>query len=813
MEQLTVEQDAEATGKAASGGCFHCGEPLGAETIHDGDHDFCCTGCHTVYRIIRDSGLDDFYAISEAPGFSASRQSPADFSWLDDPATQERLLLFRQDGVARVLFQLPQIHCASCVWLLEKLYRLHPGITQSRVNFNRRELSVVFREQEISLRQLVELLDRIGYRPAIRLADIEGGEAAPVNRRLIYQLGVAGFAFGNIMLFSFPEYLGLDAVSESEFARYFGYLNLALALPVFLYSSTDYFKSAWAGIRVREINMDVPISLGILALFFQSTWDVISQSGPGYFDSLAGLLFFMLSGKWFQQKSFDRLSFERDYRSYFPVSATLEQGGTLPLNQLNPGHRIVVRNQELVPADGILLEGDARIDYSFVTGESAPVAVAAGEKIYAGGRQTGARILVQLTHTVRQSYLTQLWNEQAFQDRDKGRASRIARTMGTWFTWVILAIGTGSLLYWWPSDPSRALYAFTSVLIIACPCAIALAIPFLMGNGVRILGRAGAYLRHPQVIENLAATDDLVLDKTGTITYAEQSAVRWEGDPLGEAEQQAIAALARQSIHPLSRNLLRHLGEPPRSLAVEAFEERPGEGLQGRVRGENWRIGRLGYVPAGEADGLTLVEVEHEGRFLGSFRFRPVYREGLDRMIADLPRGMETFLVSGDRPVDTDYLGGLVGADHLLFRQAPADKLHFVEDLQTRGRRVAMIGDGLNDAGALRQSDAGIVVTESLNNFTPASDIILSADSFRRLPAIIRLSRRLVTHVFIAYGIALMYNTVGLSFAVQGELSPVIAAILMPASSFTILFYSWLASHGEALRLGFPMHDEDHPRT
>lgn len=810
MQQDSAATEAAEAAPATAGGCFHCGEPLGADTVRDAEHAFCCTGCHTVFRIIRDSGLDDFYAISEAPGFSASRQSPADFSWLDDPATQEKLLLFRQDGTARVLFQLPQIHCASCVWLLEKLYRLHPGITSSRVNFNRRELSVVFREHEISLRQLVELLDRIGYRPAIRLADIDSQGERPVNRRLIYQLGVAGFAFGNIMLFSFPEYLGLDAVSESEFAQYFGYLNLALALPVFLYSSTDYFRSAWAGIRVREINMDVPISLGILALFFQSAWEVLSQTGAGYFDSLAGLLFFMLSGKWFQQKSFDRLSFERDYRSYFPVSATLEQGGTLSLNQLNPGHRIVVRNQELVPADGILLEGEARIDYSFVTGESAPVTVAAGEKIFAGGRQTGSRILVQLTHTVRQSYLTQLWNEQAFQDRDKGRASRIARTMGTWFTWVILVIGSASLLYWWPTDPSRAIYAFTSVLIIACPCAIALAIPFIMGNGVRILGRAGTYLRHPQVIENLAATDDLVLDKTGTITYAEQSAVSWEGDTLDEEEKQAIAALARQSIHPLSRNLVRHLGEPPRSLSVEGFEELAGEGLRGEVRGVAWRLGRLGYVPAGEADGLTLVEVERAGRFLGSFRFRPVYREGLDQVIGDLSGSLHTYLVSGDRPVDTDYLGGLVGADRLRFRQAPADKLRFVQELQDRGRRVAMIGDGLNDAGALRQSDAGIVVTESLNNFTPASDIILSAESFRRLPAIVRLSRRLVVHVFIAYGIALMYNTVGLSFAVQGELSPVIAAILMPASSITILLYSWAASHGEALRLGFPLHDEDH---
>jgi P-type Cu+ transporter len=795
---------------ASKPACFHCGEPCTEEALQADDKDFCCTGCHTVYRILQESGLDDFYQISEKPGFPLSAKEKADFSWLDDPETRDRLVLFRQNGTARVMFQLPQIHCASCVWLLEKLFHLHKGILQSRVNFNRRELSVVYREEELSLRELVELLDKIGYRPAIQLADIDGGETRAVNRRLIYQLGVAGFAFGNIMLFSFPEYLGLDAVSESQFAKYFGYLNFALALPVFFFSATDYYRSAWAGIRVREINMDVPISLGIVALFGQSAFDVLSQTGPGYFDSLAGLLFFMLTGKWFQQKSFDRLSFERDYRSYFPVSATMEDGSACSLHKLHPGHRIVVRNQEIIPADGVLLDGDARIDYSFVTGESAPIKVGAGEKIYAGGRQTGARILVQLTHSIKQSYLTQLWNEQTFQEQDKGRASRIARTMGTHFTWVILSIAFATLFYWWPVDSGKAIYAFTSVLIIACPCAIALAIPFIMGNGVRILGRDKAYVRHPQVIENLAATRELVLDKTGTLTYADQSDIRWEGAALTEEERRSVAALARQSTHPLSRNLSRMLGETPRALAVEEFEEIPGQGLRARLRGEVWRLGRLGHGPSG--DGVTRVEVERDGRFLGMYLLRPRYREGLAEVMQALPADLERHLVSGDQPVDTAFLGDLVsGPDHLHFRQQPADKLNYVRSLQEKGQRVVMIGDGLNDAGALRQSDVGVVITESLNNFTPSSDMILSADRFTRLPSIFKLSRRLVRHVFIAYGLALMYNTVGLSFAVQGLLSPIIAAILMPASSITIVIYAWAASWGEAARLGFPLNDQDHP--
>ncbi|MEZ5031558.1 MAG: heavy metal translocating P-type ATPase metal-binding domain-containing protein [Saprospiraceae bacterium] len=811
MDQVEFAALSDTTLVTESGiSCFHCGEPCAHEAVHTDEHDFCCQGCLTVYQIITQNGLDDFYALSDTPGFSLSKSEKLDYSWLDDPETRERLIAFRQGSTLRVMFELPQIHCASCVWLLEKLYRLHPGITQSRVNFNRRELSVVFQEDQISFRELVELLDHIGYRPSIRLADLNKEHAPAVNRRLIYQLGVAGFAFGNIMLFSFPEYLGLDSLRESVFSRYFGYLNLALALPVFLFSASDYFRSALAGIRVKEINMDVPISLGILALFFRSSYDVLSATGAGYFDSLAGLVFFLLIGKWFQQKSFDRLSFERDYTSYFPVSATLENGQTRSLNQLVPGDRILVRHQELIPADGVLLEGEARIDYSFVSGESAPIAIEPGEKIYAGGRQTGARLLIQLSHTVRQSYLTQLWNEQAFQSDEKGRASRIARIMGTWFTWIIVGIALATLIYWLSVDASKALHAFTSVLIIACPCALAMAIPFLMGNGVRILGNNGAYVRGPQVIESLAGTDLLVLDKTGTITYADQSEIRWTGSPLDPTTKEAIAAICQQSIHPLSQGLVRHLGRAPRAIQVERFEELPGQGLRGIVHGQQYAVGR--FLPKDQSeDGQgTRVDIQVDGEYLGVFRFEPRYREHLEQVLQNLPKTMKTYLVSGDQAVDEGYLADLFGgSDHLHFRQQPSDKLAFVRDRQNDGHRVLMIGDGLNDAGALRQSDVGMVITESLNNFTPASDLILSSRSFDRLPSIHRLARSLVRHVYIAYGVALAYNVVGLSIAVQGNLSPVVAAILMPISSLSVIIYAWVASHWTSRRLGFSFHDHD----
>lgn len=790
--------------------CYHCGEPCDQEVIIANDHPFCCTGCHTVYRILNENGLDAFYAMDKHPG-SPQRNIVTDFSWLDDPDTIARLLLFRSEDQSRILFELPQIHCASCVWLLEKLYRLHPGIIRSRVNFNKRELSVVFNESLLSLRNLVELLDRIGYRPALHLIDIEQSKRKNVNRRLIYQLGIAGFAFGNIMLFSFPEYLGLDRADIHGLAPYFGYLNMILAMPVFFYSAVDYYKSAWASIRAREINMDVPITLGILALFFQSAWEVLSLTGAGYFDSLAGLLFFMLTGKWFQQKTFDRLSFERDYRSYFPVAATMDDGSTQSLHLLQPKDVIQVRHGELVPADGILLEGHARIDYSFVTGESIPLPITTGGKIYAGGRQTGGLIRVYLTHTVRQSYLTQLWNDQAFQEGEKGKASRIAKVMGTRFTFVILTITIASLLYWWPHDHGKAIFAFTSVLIIACPCAIALAIPFIMGHGVRILGRTNAYVRHAQVIEQLASVDCIVWDKTGTLTVAGEGDIHWEGQPLSPEDREAIRAVAGQSTHPLSRQLFSSLEKSEKdTIQVTEFQEITGIGISGRVGGKIWRIGRDNSSNDVE-DTITQTGIWKEGIFLGRYKFRPRYRANLMKVSRQFPQQIRQSLVSGDHPVDTEFLAKVVGGENRLhFRQQPMDKLEFIRSEQEAGHKVAMIGDGLNDAGALRQSDVGIVLTSSMNNFTPASDMILDGNQFDKLPAIFRFSRRLVMHVFIAYGLALLYNVVGLSFAVRGMLSPIVAAILMPASSISIVTYSWLASWMESKSAGLHEDDENH---
>lgn len=781
--QSPIKEGAEASASS----CYHCGEDCPEQPVVFQEKNFCCEGCRMVFDILQVNDLGQFYQIEERPGTSLKGMKKEKYEWLESEEVAFQLLDYRDEKIAKVTFELPQIHCASCVWLLENLYRLNDGILGSKVNFLKKEAYLTFDVKTLTLKQVVELLALIGYAPSIDLGSLSKDEtAAPKDRTFNYQLGVAGFAFGNIMLLSFPEYLGLDDLS---FQRWFGYLNVLLALPVVAYSGRDYLRSAWTGIRQRHFNIDVPIALGMLTLFGRSLFEIFTHTGAGYLDSLAGLVFFLLVGKWFQQRTYHRLSFERDYRSYFPIAATLLKNGvekSVTLDELKEGNHILVKNEELIPSDGILMNGEGRIDYSFVTGESEPVRKASGDHLFAGGRQKGGPIEIALTKKVSQSYLTQLWNDEAFAKETSSHASRLADKVGRYFTFAILAVAFSTLFYWLPKDSSTAINAFTAVLIIACPCAVALSIPFTLGNVVRLFAKQKFFVKNTQAIEDLAEVDTIVFDKTGTITEAEKSVFNFEGNPLSDAEKKMVAALTTFSSHPVSRGIFawtkegsQNNGDTEQLTKIIDFKEHIGQGTEGWY--DNSFI-ELKKSPNGTA--LTI-----NGKHKGIFIQQNHWRKGLERLLHSWEKRFELHLLSGDNDRERERLSAFFSAGNLHFDQSPQNKLDFIKGLQAKGQKVLMLGDGLNDAGALRQSDIGLVVTDNTNNFTPASDGILEAGKFSQLPRFQQFARKGVRVVYAAYLLALVYNVIGLSYAVQGELSPVIAAILMPLSSITIVAF------------------------
>lgn len=791
MEIPTPRMDALEEPTVVSTACTHCGEECQDQQLMGPEQSFCCLGCKQVYQLLKANNLGRYYTIDQQAGSSLRDLRLEKYEYLDSPAVKKQFIDFTDGTLTKVTFRLPQIHCASCIWLLENLYRLNEGVQQSRVNFLKKEAYLTFRESETSLSEIAALLQEIGYQPFINLADLKQPLTPAVSKTLIYKLGLTGFIFGNIMLMSFPEYLGLDRSLDPFYGKLFAYLNLLLSLPLVFYSGSDYLRSAFYGLREKQINIDVPISIGILSLFIRSVYEIVSHSGAGYLDSLAGLLFFLLVGKWFQQKTYHRISFERDYQSYFPIAANLLKAGkevSVVLNDLQAGDQILLRNQELIPADGILEEGAAFIDYSFVTGESRPVALKKGEQIFAGGRQVGGLIKLSLTKAVEQSYLVQLWNEQSFSHKaKKHHASRLANQVGKYFTIVILAIAFATLLYWLPRDSTIAINAFSAVLIIACPCAVALAIPFTYGNVLRLLAIKDCYLKNTGVIESIQQVDHIVFDKTGTLTQRQEKL--FFDASLSEEEKSLAKSLAHQSGHPRSQQIVRFLSDSP-LLPVAQFEERSGAGIRGIVNG---KVVSIGKAEAAGASGKTALRID--GKPIGFFCHEPVLREGLAQTFAWLSNRYELSLLSGDQDRHRAYFDHYFPQNQQMhFNQSPQAKLDFIRTLQAQGKTVMMVGDGLNDAGALQQADVGLVLSENNNNFSPACDGVLSVSVFQKFPVLLRYLQKSRWIIYAAYAFAICYNIIGLSFAVQGLLSPIIAAILMPLSSISIVILGVLGS-------------------
>jgi Cu+-exporting ATPase len=773
--------------------CYHCGLTCNDGGIPFADRNFCCEGCKLVYQILESNGLCNYYELAEHPGLSQIKGIRKDkYAYLDDQVIAEKICKFQAGAYSIVTLYLPGIHCASCMWLLEHLPRINPGIVQSRLSFGTKEVTIHFRHEAITLRQLAELLSTIGYEPNISLDDDDKSKKALKiqDRGRLYKLGVAGFCFGNIMMMAFPDYFGGHDL-EQKFALLFRYISLALSVPVVLYCASEFFVNAWKGIRSRSLNIDAPIALAILITYARSVYEILMNIGGGYLDSMSGIVFFMLVGRAVQERTYKSISFHRDYKSYFPiaVSTVNEQGlETKSLHALRPGDVVQLSNEEIIPADGRVLKGDARIDYSFVSGESEALHIPAGQKVYAGGKQTGDQIQMIVEKTVANSYLTTLWNNQAFtKDKQKEvyRENSIHR-LSNLFTVVLFSLAAMTAVWWAINDPARIVPAVSSMLIIACPCALLLSATFANGSMLRLLSNNGLYLRDSSVIETLGDIDHIVFDKTGTITTGSTLEAAETNAILTEEDKMLIYAVASRSYHPRSRALTQVTGNQP-ACEVRQWEEIAGSGVRGIIGGRRVLIGNVVFTGSPrQADVIVRIDASFY-----YFYTSPVVRAGVSDALAQLRSSFSLSLLSGDNRRQKGVMRQLFGAgSRLLFGQKPIDKLRFIEQLQLKGKKVLMVGDGLNDAGALKQSNAGITLAEDVNNFSPSCDGILDARQLRQLPGLLKLVRWGRHTIRIAFAISIIYNIVGLSFAVQGRLSPMIAAILMPASTLSIVLIS-----------------------
>lgn len=775
--------------------CYHCGDDCLTAKYLIEEKSFCCNGCKTVFEILSASKMGNYYSYNDHPGATRSRTDKR-FDYLSSSDIISELIDYTDSKITIVTFYIPHIHCSSCLWLLEQLNKINPAIHYCRVDFLKKQLNIRFDHQKISLQQIVEILYDIGYEPLVSLQDIIKKQNLSTKDNLLQKIAVAGFCFGNVMLLSFPEYFGITN-TESTFKFFFGWLNVLFSIPVVCYSGRGYFVAAWQNLKKQVFGIDFPLALGIAVLFIRTITEVYTRTGAGFADTLCGLVFFLLIGKKVQQKTYHHISFERDYRSFFPVAVQIianEIQKPIPLAQLQTGHRMLIRHNEIIPADSILLKGEALIDFSFVTGESIPVKKTLGEIVYAGGRQTGGAIELEVVKPVYQSYLTQLWNNEAFTRQKDNRMQTFNEKVSKYFTIVLLTIAFGSLIFWLPTDIRRGFAAFTAVLIVACPCALALSTPFTMSAALSIFDKNFFYLKNITVVEQMAAIDTIVFDKTGTITTGSSDEIILKG-VLSAAQQQLIYSACINSTHPLSRMICQYLGNQHR-LSFEQYAEIPNLGILATISGHKLRVGNsklaLGYKKNVNYASKVYLVIDDE--LLGYFEFSHRHREGMNNLNG-LESHYKIFLLSGDQDHERDeLLQYFTSPNGMHFNQSPQRKLDFVQSLQQQGRQVMMLGDGLNDAGALKQSDLGIAVTDDVNNFTPGSDAIMDGRSFSKLPDFLRFSKNTVNIIRFSFLISLTYNIIGLTYAVTGRLSPLTAAILMPLSTVTIISFTSLAT-------------------
>ncbi|MBZ4191057.1 heavy metal translocating P-type ATPase [Niabella beijingensis] len=776
--------------------CYHCGDPCPDTQQTIEDKSFCCPGCKMVYEILNQHQLCTYYELNRHPGQpQACRAGKERFAFLDKTEMIEAMVSFSDGKQTHLTLSVPQMHCSSCLWLLENLHQLQDGVLSARVNFPAKEVSVVFDPSQVSLRQIVETLTDIGYEPYLSPEGSSRPQRQPSGR--IMQMSIAGFCFANIMMLSLPEYFSVAGFLHDQVGTAFRYIGLLLALPVFFYSAREFFVNAWQGIRNRRLTIDTSIVLAILLTFLRSLYNLFFLNGNTYFDSMSGIVFFMLIGRWAQDKSQQFLVFDRDYRSFFPVAVNVKHADGMDsvlISALKEKDIIEVYDQEIIPADSLLIKGKALIDYSFVTGESLPRPVDPGALIYAGGKQIGERLELMVMKRSDQGYLTHLWNRDETEEREGEH--RFLYRAANGFTLCVLLLTLAGALFWLLKGETVLMWnTLTTTLIVACPCALLLAATFTNGNVIRILKRSGLFLKNAAVIDKMAAVDHVVLDKTGTITLNKNFKVIYQGSSLNAGEKLLMASLLKHSTHPLSRAVLAET-DVEGSIAVDSFKNLPGLGIEGWLDDHHVKIGSYLFVGAagtqtGTENARVYIKIDHS--IPGFYELENRYRSGFRSFAKRIQKDKLLSVLSGDNNASYHRLREITGPSAVLcFDQSPEDKYRYIKMLQEeRQQKVLMAGDGLNDGAALRRADMGIAVMEGGNSFTPASDAIIRAPALTQLDALLRFAAKAGMVIRISFMYSVIYNVIGLFFALQGKLTPVVAAILMPASSVSIILLTF----------------------
>jgi Cu2+-exporting ATPase len=787
--------------------CAHCGQPVPAALVSADGAQFCCAGCRTVYEIVHAAGLTDYYAYQDrsapVPGRRSEARTQRKYQELDAPEFQASNCAESAPGERSVELLLEGVHCSACVWLVERVGRVVPGVVSSRLDMSRNVVSLVWNESATRLSAIARALESLGYAPH-PLGTSQTTAVRRRDRELLLRLGVAGAAAGNVMLMAFALYSGAFSGMEAAYQSLFRWASLGIATPTVFWAGAVFLRGGWAALRTRTPHMDLPVSIGILAGYTGGAISTFTGHGEIYFDSLCTLIFLLLIGRYLQHSHHRRSSSQSDLLlALAPHSAHLIEGATerdVPVSSLAAGSTVRVAAGERVPADGLVLRGAGSVDTSLLTGEPLPHEARVADRVYAGTTCASGELWLRVESAGNDTRLGRLMAGVEAAQRERAPIVRLADRVAGHFVLGILAVAALTLGLWLYLNPSLAIDHTVALLVVTCPCALGMATPLAVTAALGKAARAGILFKGGEFMEELARPGVIVFDKTGTLTRGQPELVAWLGDA---ALQAPLRALEARSGHPLARAIQRAF--PENGLAVEGVTELPQGGLSAQVDGHALLVGspalvagELGPLPgwagrlvhAHAELGRTPVVVASDGsvRAVAAFgdAIRPEARHNLQRL-ADL--GYRFEILSGDHPRVVEGVARELGIPLGDARggQSPEAKLARVNELRRRGEGVFMVGDGVNDAAAMAAANVGVAVHGGAETCLKAADVFATREGLEPLTLAAVGSRRALRAIRRGIVISLAYNLVGVGLAVAGILSPLVAAVMMPLSSISVI--------------------------
>ncbi len=797
-------------------GCFHCGLPLPERELFEAEVDghprrFCCLGCQSVCKVIYDSGLEGFYQRTpEGTLLAPPPELPKDLAFYDLDEVQSEYVA--DLGAQREIDLLVEgIHCAACVWLIERTMAGVPGVISANVNLSGRRLHLRWDNSKIQLSQILGRLGEIGYAAVPFDPDAAEGTLKRQNRAFLFRIAFAGFAMMNLLWVSIALYTGAD---EGEFRKLFYWVGLGLATPTLFYSGFPFLKGAWTGLRRMHLTMDLPIAIGATSTYLYSGYVTIFSPAQGhvYFDTVVNLIFVLLVGRFLESISKRHaVAATQRLMDLQPRVATVIRDGVdqiVPVRAVKEGELILVKAGEHIPVDGIITEGRSSINEAMLTGESRPVDKSGGDKVSAGTMNLGSTLHIRVTGVLKDTALGRIIHLVEEAQASKAPIQRIADRIVPWFVTVTLFLAALTFGIWFNSGLELALMASISVLIITCPCAFGMATPMAIAVASGLGARNGILIKNGEVLETLSRISHFVFDKTGTLTEGRMK-VKALHLAEGYSEQEIIrlaAMVERYSEHSIAQAIVLKAeseGVEQDTGTVANFENQAGLGVSAELDGRKILLGsrawlaRNGVGDSGvfgslaqtlAAEAVTCVYIAIDGREVALFGIADQLRPGAVELLDSLRRqGNRLTLLSGDSKQVAEAVAGQLGGMEVIAEVLPDEKDSVIQRLQEKGERVAMVGDGINDAPALIRADVGISLGSGTDASMESSDIVLMSDELDKVQQGVALSRRTLRTIRQNIGISLVYNSIMVPLAMMAYVTPLVAAIAMPISSLLVI--------------------------